>query len=177
MHPYLLELRADHARFLRLLALLDHQLDVLEAGGMPDYRMAYQLIDYLGEQPDLLHHPREDLLYQRVAYAHGDLSALVARLGAEHGALRRLSHDFKTLLYRAGWLEETEVLATGKRYAGLLRAHIACEETELYPVADAVLEDEDWLRLAALAPVGRDPLAERRAAVRFDALRTANLIH
>jgi len=51
--------REEHEYFARLLRLLQKQVDVFHAGGVPNYALMQDIVSYLREYSDQFHHPRE----------------------------------------------------------------------------------------------------------------------
>ena len=51
------------------------QLDSIEAGELVDTHVVYEVMDYMVTWPDRFHHPREDLIYARVAELVGQIGA------------------------------------------------------------------------------------------------------
>ncbi len=58
---------AEHMDFLRLLDLLEKQVSVFQRADRPDYELMLDIIRYLRDFPDDLHHPREDAAFARLA--------------------------------------------------------------------------------------------------------------
>jgi hemerythrin-like domain-containing protein len=56
---------AEHARFGRLLDLLEREAGRLESGQDPDYQLMLDIVDYLNDYPEKFHHPREDIAFSR----------------------------------------------------------------------------------------------------------------
>ena len=51
---------AEHGYFRRLLALLHKQIDVFRPGEHPNYELMLDIVSYLRDFTDQVHHPRED---------------------------------------------------------------------------------------------------------------------
>ena len=58
--------RAEHAYFKRLLELLHLEADRFPRGEKPNYELMLDIISYLRDYGDALHHPREDVAYERL---------------------------------------------------------------------------------------------------------------
>src|SRR5512138_1366707 len=74
----------EHARFERLLAELQGQVDLFHSGERPDYERMIGIIDTLYEAGERTHHRREDVAFDRLAQRCPDLARPLARLKQEH---------------------------------------------------------------------------------------------
>ena len=63
----------EHRYFRRLLALLHKQVDVFHTGEQPNYELMLDIVSYLRDYTDQVHHPREDVAFKRVAKHRPDL--------------------------------------------------------------------------------------------------------
>src|SRR6185436_6269445 len=80
---------ADHVYFRSLLALLQREVDAFHAGERPDYELMLDVITYLREFSDRLHHPREEFAFQRLGARCPDLRDVLARMSREHHIIAR----------------------------------------------------------------------------------------
>ena len=60
-------LRAEHRHMATVMQLFSDQLKAIEGGELVDTHVVYEIMDYMVTWPDRFHHPREDLIYARVA--------------------------------------------------------------------------------------------------------------
>jgi hemerythrin-like domain-containing protein len=179
MHTLLSQLQDDHRHLDRMLDLLEHQVGLLHHGSMPHYPLMFEIVAYLCEFPDRIHHPREDLIYQRMASFQAGLNSLIETILNEHARLHRITGEFGGLLRRVierGDVPREAVVQAGHDFIQQHRMHIAREEREIYPCAEAMLDEVDWRRIAELSPVG-DPLNEGIGLSRYQTLRTAVTLH
>jgi hemerythrin-like domain-containing protein len=58
-------LAEDHRRLTRLMALLEGLLDRFCAGDEPDYELMCELMEYMIDYADQVHHPSEDQVLTR----------------------------------------------------------------------------------------------------------------
>ncbi|MCD6043609.1 MAG: AraC family transcriptional regulator, partial [Burkholderiales bacterium] len=54
---------AEHEHFNRLLLELRRELDVFHRGERPDYERICEIVTYLRDYGDVVHHPREDAAF------------------------------------------------------------------------------------------------------------------
>jgi hemerythrin-like domain-containing protein len=138
---------ADHVYFNELLGRLRAELDVFHRGERPDYEGICEIVTYLREYGDAVHHPREGVAFARLARRCPDMELALARLEQEHRVIaqagQRLLEQIEAILGGAivprGELES--VLATYLVYYG---NHIAKEEEDVLTRAAGFLTAEDW---------------------------------
>jgi hemerythrin-like domain-containing protein len=154
-------LQIDHRNMRQLLRVLEEEIDIYGAGGVADFDLMRQIIDYTLHYPNLIHHPREDLLFRRLLARNPASRPLIGDLAREHDELAHLTQRFAAAHYNVArnvelprdWFDN---LARG--YIATLRRHMATEEKTLFPRVLAVFEDSDWAELDAFATEGYDPL-------------------
>lgn len=161
-HPLMAALRAEHRHMGDILELFREQLDTIERGGLVDTHVVYEIMDYMVTWPDRYHHPREDLVYSRVAEIDAAAADSVDSLQREHDAMAAEARVvLKTIeAWRGGRADGGEVIRVGRDYMERLRHHMRSEEKLVFPQIEALLTAGDWRQLAAedlLRPV-RDPL-------------------
>ena len=146
---------ADHEQFRTLLAELRGELDVFHRGARPDYERMSQIVTSLREYGDEVHHPREDVAFQRLALRCPDMELSLARLGQEHRVIaqagQRLLEQIEAILGGAmvPRAELESALATYLVYYG---NHIAKEEEDVLGRAVQHLTAEDWAAVRAAVP-------------------------
>ena len=84
-------------------AILGEELDVLHAEGSPDYQLALDIMHYMTQYPDLFHHPREDVVFERMLLRDPSLSGVLGELLRDHQRLAKIGLEFHDTL--AGVLE------------------------------------------------------------------------
>jgi hemerythrin-like domain-containing protein len=167
MSQVLEQLRLDHGRMSQLLRIIEEQLTLYRSGGAPDFDLLGQIIEYTLHFPDLVHHPKEDLVYNRLLQRdpasadeildlltdHARLGALTRRFAA---ALRSVAHDVE--------LPRDLFEGVAREYLGETRRHMELEETEFFPRALLRLESKDWAEIEAAIASPEDPLFGDRLA-------------
>jgi hemerythrin-like domain-containing protein len=166
--------RAEHVNFTRLLDLLDHQLAIFHAGGMPQYELMQDIMYYMTHYCDVLHHPKEDLVFAKLKARKKDLAAKVDTLRAEHARLRELGEALVRDLdgvVNGSILPRERVEAAAGQYAAHLRNHMRVEETDILPWAAKLLHAADWSEIDGTISHIEDPLFGSTAEARYAALR------
>ncbi|MBI4205239.1 MAG: hemerythrin domain-containing protein [Betaproteobacteria bacterium] len=163
----------EHARFGRLLDLLETQAMAFHAGEEPNYDLMRDVIHYLRHFADRFHHPREDVAFARLAERDPGLRLAVSRLLQEHRVitvtgeelLRRLDDIAADVV-----VERSAVEAAAVIFLVYYRHHLATEETEIVPRAAELLTPDDWAAVTAAVPTGRDPLFGDDVEARYEEL-------
>ncbi len=160
--PLMAALRAEHKHMASIMELFKEQLAAIERGGLVDTHVVYEIMDYMISWPDRYHHPREDLVYGRVAELDANAGDNVDSLQREHD---KMAADGRALLktieaWREGRASGAEVVKGGRNYVDALYRHMNTEETVVFPQVEQVLRTADWRDLAdedLLKPVS-DPV-------------------
>lgn len=163
-HSTLQIIRDEHAAVAAVLRSLSMMME-RGPGDAPErfFDVLRAMLFYIDEFPERLHHPKEsDLLFPRLARAAPELMPVIRRLEADHmkgeGKVRELQH----LLLAWELIGETRHAAFAEAvhaYVGFYLEHMRTEETQLLPVAEKVLNADDWAQLDAAFQHERDPLA------------------
>src|SRR5579885_2872645 len=84
MSEILRRLHDDHVNLLRVLAILERQIAVMDRGDRPDWAIVHGVIEYLLTYPDLHHHPLEDGILKRLQATNPSTAEAFSGLLAEH---------------------------------------------------------------------------------------------
>jgi hemerythrin-like domain-containing protein len=161
---------AEHVNFARLLNLLEDQLSLFHTGAQPDYDLVLNIMFYMTHYSDVLHHPKEDLVFDKIREREPAVGRTVDDLVRQHV---RLKHIGETLVQRLDDLlngsvvSRAEIEGAARDYVGTMRGHMRIEESELLPLAAKHLTAKDWT--AIHAKVGRieDPLFGKNPQHRY----------
>ncbi len=159
MTSILEQLGQDHGNVARLLDLMEAQRRCLSRGEHSDLSLLASIMRYLTQYQDVFHHPREDLLFTRIAARSPSAQSDIEKLESEHLSLGvkgiglcdaiTTSQQDRPVESLAGCLEE---------YGFLLREHMAYESSNAFPLAQIILSRADWKALDEQFEVGIDPL-------------------
>jgi hemerythrin-like domain-containing protein len=167
-------LTVEHKRMSRLLGLLEEQVAVLEQAGEADYEVIKEILDYFLTYPDLCHHPKEDLVLEKLRARAPAAAAAVGALDEEHDRLSHQLHDFTHAVMNL--MLEVEVprealVRLAKGFVDHERRHMAAEERVFFPAALRYLTEADWREIGDRAKPFKDPLSASEAGLRFPELR------
>ncbi|MFT5709371.1 MAG: hemerythrin-like domain-containing protein [Halioglobus sp.] len=149
--PIMAALRAEHKHIASVMAIFAQQLEAVNSGELVDTHVMYETMDYMVFWPDRYHHPREDLVYNRVAEIDQNAADNVDSLQREHDKMalsaRRLLADI--VRWREGEITGDSVVKDGRVYIEKMYVHMNTEEKLVFPQIEGVLTLADWRELAA----------------------------
>ncbi|GAA4345755.1 hemerythrin domain-containing protein [Variovorax defluvii] len=172
-HPSLSIICHEHralSAMLRSIVLLlrEHR----RRNTLPDFDALQAMLFYVDEFPEKLHHPKESrLLFPKLRGHDAHTDAVLDRLDRDHAhgeqAIRELEHallGFRTMSgTRQCEARRADFETLMKKYAEFYLDHMHVEETEILPLAQSVLSDDDWAELDAAFLLNRDPLTGHQA--------------
>jgi len=143
-------LRAEHDHMATVMKLFAEQLVAIESGELVDTHVVYEIMDYMVTWPDRFHHPREDLIYSRVAEVDEAMLDDVDTLQRDHDKTakvgRSLLRDIER--WRLGEVTGAVVVKNGRAYIDHIHEHMNLEESLVFPRIEATLTLQDWRELA-----------------------------
>ena len=160
---FMSRLRLDHARLSRVLREIEVQR--VRLGSDPESARAVlgESLRYLVEYLHGHHHPREDLLYRRLAPLRADLGGELRELGREHEGTTARVRQLATALRRlpagdAKGRAAERFARSLQAYVDETREHMRREERAvIYAGVEPWLSDAEWQALSAQA-MPDDPL-------------------
>jgi len=165
---------ADHVYFNELLGRLQRELDLFHRGERPDYERICEIVTYLREYGDAVHHPREGAAFARLAQRCPDMALPLARLEQEHRVIAQagqaLLQQIEAILGGA-IVPRNEMEAALATYLVYYGNHIAKEEEDVLRRAALHLTDADWEAVKNAVPMLRDPLFGKQTQARYRELR------
>ena len=164
-HSSLNIIRHEHralSAMLRSITLLLHEHR--RHGTLPDFDALQAMLFYVDEFPERLHHPKESrLLFPKLRGRNARTDAVLDQLDRDHArgerAIRELEHAL--LGFRAmGGTVQCEMRRDNfeqlmRHYADFYLEHMRVEETQILPLAESVLDADEWAELALAAERGQ----------------------
>lgn len=144
----LIAIADEHKYVLRLMVLLEKEAHTLEAGLPADMECMAHVLNYIIHYPDKFHHPKEDLIFDRMVNADRETQRIIRTLrhghqqGNDNGLAiaRDIEHVAKTKSKRKRQQLGRDTLD----YITSMRAHIQLEESKIFTPALELLSDADW---------------------------------
>jgi len=151
----------DHRNLARLWDLLGRELNVFKEGGLPDYDLVENILDYCINYPDLCHHPKEDLIFDKLRERDPAAIGAIGDLKKEHDKLLALTWRFSTAVSNViddEQLPRDWFMDVANNFLSFSRNHMQMEEVVFFPAARKTLTDEDWKDLQESFENVEDPL-------------------
>ena len=172
---YIVEvLRQEHRNIEKLLRVLEQELSVFNRGERPNYEVILGVIDYFKDYPDSCHHPKEDMIFERLKSRDRVAAANIGDLETEHqegaGRLRRAAEAVERVLSDQDLLRQT-VDDIIHDFINHERQHMEREERIFFPAALNALRPQDWADIALKLADRHDPLSQPGLEEKFDMLR------
>jgi len=162
MHEILTELHQDHICFARVLTILEQEVNALSGDDDPDLFLIADILHYIQHYPDLIHHPKEDRVYEVFRQQAANGLAVVVELQKEHYYLPELTKELHAMVISAAnstlFVSRDELRTRLENFIKLQRAHIDLEESLLFPLIDKTLTAEDWVGIESKTKKAQDPL-------------------
>jgi len=155
------QLRRDHRNMGVILDIVEEEMSVYSESRVPDFDVLRLIAEYALNYPDLVHHPKEDLIFERLVARDPDAHPIVGHLAEEHRRLADLTRRFASAIADAAqdaelpreWLDSLT-----REYLMANRFHMQVEEQHFLPRAMAILTDEDWAAINERARPADDPV-------------------
>ena len=172
---YIIEvLRQEHCNIESLLCVLERELSVFDRGDRPDYEVVLAVINYFEAYPDSCHHPKEDMIVEKLKARDPAAAATIGDLEAQHqeGArrLRRVAQAVERVLSDQDLLRQAvhDIVAD---FINQERRHMVMEERVVFPAALNALRPEDWADIALKWADRYDPFYQPGFEQKFNTLR------
>jgi hemerythrin-like domain-containing protein len=147
---------------------------VFDRGDRPDYEVVLAVTSYFRDYPDSCHHPKEDMIVEKLKARDPLRAATIGDLETEHreGAkrLRRVAHAVERLLSDQDLVREN-VANIIRDFINHERQHMAMEERVVFPAALKALRPKDWADIALKLADRYDPFYQRGFEEKFNRLR------
>jgi hemerythrin-like domain-containing protein len=161
MSDVIAALELDHANIARILELLESEILAIEVGKTPDYPLLQDIMCYMNQYPDRFHHPKEDLVFQKLVERDPTARTVVYDALDQHVSIGLAGREFDKLL-RTSDVDSVHVRegigSVGYAYIRALRQHMLLEEKTLFPLASAALTNRDWQSVDREIDAIEDPL-------------------
>ena len=168
------EIRGEHANMAALLRVLDEQIEIFARGGRPDYDRLRDIVLYFADFPNDCHHPKEDLIAERLIAIAPERAARLRGLGELHEELSQLTRHMEKIVRRVldeAELPRSQLVRAAKEFIESQRHHMRMEEEHFLPLAEELLSDEDLSELDEELFARIDPLFGAQTQSHYEMLR------
>ena len=163
----------EHQALAGVLHAVRFMVGEIRAGQLePDMALFEAMIHYLDAYAEARHHPKEDLLFERLSQRSDQARDALATLAREHQAaperIAALQQAFQT--WKADPKQFPLFAQAFEQYADFYRGHMVLEEEAVLPLLPKHLTPEDQQELDAAfkafySRLGQDPKAEDFSAM------------
>jgi len=161
------QLGRDHRNLRLLLDIVEEEMNAYGEGRVPDFDLLRMIAEYTLHYPDLVHHPKEDLVFERLVMRAPGAKAVIGDLLEEHRRLAELTRRFAAAVNNVArdvelprkWFD-----SLAREYLLANRLHMQLEEKHFLPRAMAVLTEEDWAAIDERLSHADDPVLGERVA-------------
>ena len=170
----LLLLEIEHSNVTRVLDIFERELARLADGNPGDTALLQDIAAYFLGFPDECHHPKEDLILDRLAAAAPRAGERLGALKREHEEIARMTRKLVELSDRLAETPESArpaFIEQGRAFVESYRRHMEEERTAFFPEAHRVLRAADWLAIDFDLFDRPDPVFDAAAEKRFSRLR------
>ncbi len=163
-------LRGDHRNMVMLLDLLGAEINRLASSGEPDYDLVRDIMLYVTEYPDVVHHPKEDIVYRHLKSLRPEIHTDLERVETDHQYIKELGLKLRNgieaisigaNLSRDGLIEKLY------HYMDQHREHMYWEEVNLFSLADELQHYGDWSEVVLKNNEISDPLFGSRVERKY----------
>jgi hemerythrin-like domain-containing protein len=153
---YLRGLREDHARFSRILSMIGRDARRLVNNPESVLPLFSEAVDYVVNFQNVHHHPREEIMFAKIAEKSESLAAAATRLSREHQGTDRVGQELLSMMEQVSSEpihrpDRARLARRLEQFARAMRGHIAQEEEILYSQAWTELGPRDWDSVAESA--------------------------
>ena len=168
------ELHMDHINFSKVLNLLSKQLEYMRSDGTPDYILMQDILDYIKNYPEYIHHPKEDVAFRVFSERHHELDEEIAELSKEHAAMgamtKHLLEEIDGIARNATVISKEALEREIAEYLEYQTQHMNKEETKVFPTLKEKLTPEEFKRIEDSLPSKEDPLFGEVVQLRYQVL-------
>ena len=163
-------LRADHRNMVMLLDLLEVEINSLATSGEPDYDLVRDIMLYVTEYPDVVHHPKEDIVYRHLKSLRPEIHTGLEIVETDHQYIeesgRKLRSGLEAVSIGAN-LNRDALIEKLYHYMDQHRQHMYWEEINLFSLADELQHYGDWSEVVLKNKEISDPLFGSRVERKY----------
>ncbi len=175
-HAAMRIIHEEHRALAAMLESLRLVTERLGKGGIrpEDIHLIRAILFYIDEFPERMHHVKEtEVLFPLIRARAPQSMHVLDHLDAQHArgedAIRELEH----LLLAYEQLGEPRRQAFQEalqRYITFYTEHMALEDSEILPLAERTLSEEDWRAVEVAFAENRDPLTGHKPSEEYEGL-------
>jgi len=155
----------EHRHLTALMRALERKARQGGSLNQGDYYLLRDIVGYLHDYPDSVHHPTENLLFEILLRREPDRKKTVTGLRRDHKSVATETQNLLDLLDQAidepTAKVEQSVRKSSLDFVGHQRKHMKFENQKLFPAAIEALSPADWKQIESHFAAVEDPLFGR----------------
>ena len=164
------ELRLDHRNMAIVLDLMEGLVEEMEAGKDPDFELLEEIMRYMTIYPDAVHHPKEDVMYEKLRSKRPDLSDDLDHVPDDHREIAELGTVLRSeveAINAGAAVRRQKMIEDAAAYITRLRNHMRWEEEDLFSRIDLMLNAEPYrVDISSIGQI-KDPVFELEVEAGF----------
>jgi hemerythrin-like domain-containing protein len=152
----------EHRHMAALITALEGKASGVNSLTTSDYYLMRDIVAYLHDYPDQVHHPTENRLFTKLLQRRPSLKKSINRLQSDHEAVAIETKNLLDLLEGAiddpGEELELEIRESCQAFVNHQRTHMGFENQQMFPEAIDNLSPQDWSQLESEYASQEDPL-------------------
>lgn len=174
MNQLMKDLYREHKGLKKLLEFLQVKLHMLEKDLPIKYRLIEDTLDYIENYLNIYHHPKEDIIYNYIIEHGLDTKEYFAKTVKEHIQIgyivEPLNATLRSILLDIITPKEVTIEQLSN-FIQAQQAHLQYEESLIFPLAEAILDEKDWAIIEQSVPVQiNDPLFGENVRAEYEDL-------
>lgn len=171
--PAIDTLRREHTQMRSVLSIVAETLQAMEEGRVGDFILLANALYYMRKFPSAVHHPKEDVIFDRLTAIDPVRQKDVDLARAQHHEIYQLEDWLIEMALNApkpGTQSRARLLEFGRHYMDLQRKHCEGEERFLFQPAAALLTAKDWKEIGRRFAEIDDPVFGAHPGERYELL-------
>ncbi|SCA56022.1 conserved hypothetical protein [Candidatus Terasakiella magnetica] len=156
-------LAREHLALNGIARILKIDANLIRDGKVVSHELLDDIVTYIREFPNKIHHPKEEnFLFKAMRERSEETHEVLDHLYEEHEREYEMIEYFSKALadYKVNPRKEAKVFAQiAIEYAEFLEGHIRYENSNAFPLANAVLTEEDWEKIDVAFADNKDPIS------------------
>ncbi|KOO07754.1 hemerythrin domain-containing protein [Vibrio hepatarius] len=151
-------IRREHGYMVRLLAVLKQKIAMLEQEQQINYSLLREIVTYLADHSERVHHPKEDIIYQYYLDKFGQQQD-IENLELEHKTLSTQTHAFLDtvdMILNDAIVPQDIFISQLKEFVYSQRRHLEMEEQSILPLITRSFTVKDWQAVEDMWSVNED---------------------
>ncbi|WP_070962464.1 hemerythrin domain-containing protein [Vibrio sonorensis] len=151
-------IRREHGYMVRLLAILREKLNCLKNEREINYNLIREVVDYLANHSEKVHHPKEDILYEYYIEKYGHHEQ-IENLEEDHVHLSQSTHAFLDtvdMILQDAIVPQHIFIAQLEEFILTQKRHLDMEEQSILPLINKSFTTNDWQEVESRWSVNED---------------------